>query len=75
MGKIIEAAILSEGRTKLRLTLSTGEVIIGYSLGRVPALDESEDELDIDAISIQAVTTDAYLRLREADILQVETAS
>lgn len=75
MRKIAQAEILSEGHTKLKLTLTTGEVITGYSLGKVPAFTESEEELDFDVVSIQATVADAYFRLKDEDIAKVEKAS
>lgn len=75
MRKIVEAQILSQGHTKLKLTLSTGEVIQGYTLGMVPALAESDEEIDFDVVAIEAKVANAFFRLKEEDICKVEKVS
>ena len=70
MQKLTQAQLLSQGHRKLKLTLIGGAVIWGYSLGRVPARTEAEEAIDLDVVA----PTDAFLRLREADIQKVEPA-
>lgn len=74
MRKIIEAEILSEGKTRLRITLTTGEVIEGFSQGILPAFDDEGEELDYDVLVFDAYIPEAYFRLREEDIEKVEKA-
>ena len=74
MRKIIEAEILSEGKTRLRITLSTGEVIEGFSQGILPAFDDEGEELDYDVLVFDAYIPEAYFRLKEEDIEKVEKA-
>jgi hypothetical protein len=72
--KIIQAEILSEGKTRLRLTLSTGGVIEGYSWGIIPAADENGEELDYDVLAFDGYAPKAYYTLRDEDIEKVEKA-
>ena len=73
MRKIYEAEILSEGKTRLRITLTTGEVIEGYSMGIEPAFDDEGEELD-DVLVFDANIPEAYFRLKDSDIEKVEKA-
>lgn len=73
MSKIIEAEIMSTGNTALRITLSNGEVIVGYSWGIEPDFDDDGEELDNDVLVFDAYAPEAYFRLREEDIDKVET--
>ena len=75
MSKIFEAEKLATGKTKLRITLSTKEVIEGYSLGIEPAFDAEGEELDYDVLAFDAYVPEAYFRLKEEDIYKVEKAS
>ena len=75
MRKIIQAQLLSQGHTKLKLTLSTGEIIWGYWLGMVPAHTEAEEAIDLDVVAIEAAAADAFFCLKETDIQKVEQAS
>lgn len=75
MSKIYEAEKLSAGNTKLQITLSNKEVIIGYSMGIEPAFDEDGEELDCDVLVFDAFFPEAYFRLKEEDIEKVEKAS
>ena len=75
MKKMVEAEILSEGKTKLRLTLSNGEVIEGYSCGIEPAFDDEGEELDYSVLVFDACVPEAYFRLKEEEIINVEKAS
>ena len=72
--KIIEAEILSEGRTKLQITLSNGEIIEGYSWGIEPAFDDEGEELDYSVLVFDADIPPAYFRLKEEDIKSVKKA-
>ena len=74
MRKIVEAEILSEGKTKLRITLSNGETIEGYSLGIMPAFDDEGDELHYDILAFDSSVPEASFRLRDEDIQKVEKA-
>lgn len=75
MRKIVEAEIMSEGKTKLRITLSSGDVIEGYSLGIMPMLDEDGEELGESGLAFDAYVPEAFFRLRDQDIEKVEKAS
>ena len=75
MRKIVEAEIMSEGKTRLRITLSTGDVIEGYSLGIIPEYDDDGEEMDYDVLAFDAYVPEAYFHLRDEDINSVEKAS
>lgn len=75
MKKIVEAEILSEGKSKLKITLSSGKVIEGYSMGIEPAFDDEGEELDYPILVFDAYVPEAYFRLKEEDIRKVEKAS
>lgn len=75
MRKIVEAEIMSEGKTKLRITLSNGNVIEGFSLGIEPAFDDEGEELDYDVLVFDAYVPEAYFRLKDEEIDKVEKAS
>lgn len=75
MRKIVEAEIMSEGKTKLRITLSSGETIEGYSMGIMPAFDDEGEELDYDILAFDAYVPEAFFKLRDEDIQKVEKAS
>lgn len=75
MKKIVEAEILSEGKTKLRITLSNGDIIEGYSMGIEPAFDDEGEELDYPVLVFDAYAPEAYFRLKEEDIETVRKAS
>ena len=68
MEKLTQVRLL--GHSKLKLTLTGGTVIWGYSLGRVPACTEEEEAIDLDVVA----PADTFLRLRETDIQKVEQA-
>ena len=72
MSKIIEAEVMSAGKTKLRITLSNGEVIEGYSLGIEPAFDDNGEELDYNILAFRAYVPEAYFELRSEDIEKIE---
>jgi hypothetical protein len=72
MSKIIEAEVMSAGKTKLRITLSNGDVIEGYSLGIEPAFDDNGEELDYNILSFRAYAPEAYFELRSEDIEKIE---
>ena len=75
MRKIVEAEILSEGKTKLRITLSTNDVIEGYSWGIMPAYDDEGEELDYDVLAFKAYVPEAYFELKYEYIAKVEKSS
>lgn len=75
MRKIVEAEILSEGKTKLKITLSNGEIIEGYSMGIMPMFDDEGEELDEDVLAFNAYAPEAFFRLKDEDIKTVEKAS
>ena len=75
MSKIVEAEILSAGKTRLRITLSNKDVIEGFSMGIEPAFDDEGEELDYDVLAFDAYVPEAYFRLKEEDIAKVEKAS
>ena len=75
MSRIVEAEIMSEGKTKLRITLASGDVIEGFSQGIIPAVDDEGEELDYDVLMFDAYAPEAYFRLRNEDIKKVEKAS
>ena len=68
MEKLTQVRLL--GHRKLKLTLTGGAVIWGYSLGRVPAYAAGEEAIDLDVIA----PADTFLRLKEKDIQKVEQA-
>lgn len=68
MEKLTQVRLL--GHSKLKLTLTGGAVIWGYSLGRVPAYAGGEEAVDLDVVA----PADTFLRLRETDIQKVEQA-
>ena len=72
MRTIIEAEIMSEGKNALRLYLSDGSIIEGFSLGIEPAFDEEGEELDYDVLVIDAYSPPAYYRLKDEDIISTE---
>lgn len=72
--KIIEAEILSEGKTKLKITLANGETVVGYFNGIMPAFDDEGEELEYEVLSFTSVTPELYIRLRNKDIVKVEKA-
>lgn len=74
MRKIVEAEILSEGKTRLAITLSNGTVIRGYSMGIIPLFDDDGEELD-DVLAFDADDPEAFYKLRDEDIEKVEKAS
>ena len=75
MKKIVEAEVLSEGKTRLRIALSNGDIIEGYSMGIEPAFDDEGEELDFPVLAFDAYVPEAYFRLKEEDIKKVEKAS
>lgn len=75
MQKIVEAEILSEESKKLRITLTSGEVIEGYSRGIEPAFDDEGEELDYSVLVFDAYVPEAYFRLKNEDIDKIEKAS
>lgn len=75
MSKIIEAEIMSTDGSALRITLSNGEIIEGYSWGIEPDFDEEGEELDNDVLVVDAYAPEAYFRLKDEDIEKVEKAS
>ena len=75
MSKIYEAEAMSANNTKLKITLSNKEVIVGHSMGIEPAFDNEGEELDYDVLVFDALFPDAYFRLKEEDIEKVEKAS
>lgn len=74
MRKIVEAEILSENKTRLSITLTSGEVIKGYSMGIIPLFDDEGEELD-DVLAFDADEPEAFYKLRDEDIKKVEKAS
>ena len=72
LSKIIEAEIMSEGKTKLRIMLTSGEIIEGYSLGKKPAVDEAGEELDYDVIVLETEKAKKYFVLKDEDIASTE---
>lgn len=72
MSKIVEAEVMSAGKTKLRITLSNGDVIEGYSLGIEPAFDDNGEELNYNILAFRAYAPEAYFELRSEDIAKVE---
>lgn len=71
MQKIVEAEVLSEESKKLRITLTTGDVIEGYSMGIMPLFDDEGEELD-DVLAFDAYAPEAFFRLKDEDIAKVE---
>ncbi len=72
MSKIVEAEIMSAGKTKLRITLANGDVIEGFSLGIEPAYDDDGEELGYNILSFRSYAPEAYFELRSEDIAKVE---
>jgi hypothetical protein len=75
MRKIVEAEIMSEGKTPLRITLTNGEIIEGYSWGIMPEFDDDGEELDYDILAFKMYAPAGYCHLRDEDIEKVEKAS
>lgn len=75
MSKIIEAEIMSEGKQKLQITLSNDEIIVGFSLGIVPAFDEEGEELDYNVLAFESYAPEGFFNLRNEDIKSVKKAS
>ena len=74
MRKIVEAEIMSEGRSKLKITLANGNTVIGYSNGIMPAFDADGEELDYDVLSFTSFAPELYMTLRDEDISSIEKA-
>ena len=74
MRKIIEAEIMSDEHKKIKITLTSGEVIVGRSRGIQPAFDDEGEELDYAVIHIDAEIPPAYYVLRDEDIEKIEKA-
>ena len=74
MRKIVEAEIMSEGNTKLKITLNNGEVVTGYSMGILPAFDDEGEELDYDVLALTSNISGQYVTLRDEDIAKAEKA-
>ena len=74
MRKIVEAEIMSEGNTKLKITLNNGEVVTGYSMGILPAFDDEGEELDYDVLALTSNISGQYVALRDEDIAKIEKA-
>ena len=74
MRKIVEAEIMSEGNTKLKITLNNGEVVTGYSMGILPAFDDEGEELDYDVLALTSNISGQYVTLRDEDIAKIEKA-
>ena len=74
MRKIVEAEIMSEGNTKLKITLNNGEVVTGYSMGILPAFDDEGEELDYDVLALTSNISGQYVTLRDEDIAKTEKA-
>jgi hypothetical protein len=75
MRKIVEADILSDRKRMVNITLSTGQVISGFSLGIMPAVDDEGEELDYDVLAFEAVSPQAFFRLKDEDIDSVENVT
>ena len=73
MRKIVEAEIMSEGKTRLKITLSGGEVVLGYSMGIIPLFDDDGEEID-DVLAFDGVEPEVFYKLRDNDIEKVEKA-
>ena len=74
MRKIVEAEIMSEGNTKLKITLNNGKVVTGYSMGILPAFDDEGEELDYDVLALTSNISGKYVALRDEDIAKIEKA-
>ena len=74
MRKIVEAEIMSEGNTKLKITLNNGKVVTGYSMGILPAFDDEGEELDYDVLALTSNKSGKYVALRDEDIAKIEKA-
>jgi hypothetical protein len=74
MRKIVEAEIMSEGNTKLKITLNNGKVVTGYSMGILPAFDDEGGELDYDVLALTSNISGQYVALRDEDIAKIEKA-
>ena len=74
MRKIVEAEIMSEGNTKLKITLNNGKVVTGYSMGILPAFDDEGEELDYDVLALTSNISGQYVALRDEDIAKIEKA-
>ena len=66
---------MSEGQTPLRITLSTGEVIEGFSWGIMPEFDDEGEELDSEILAFKAYSPQAYYHLSDDDIVKIEKGS
>ena len=75
MRKIVEAEILSKGKTRLKIKLSNGETVEGYSLGIEPAFDDEGEELDYDVLVFESYIPEAFFNLKDEDIIEIEKAS
>ena len=74
MRKIVEAEIMSEGNTKLKITLNNGKVVTCYSMGILPAFDDEGEELDYDVLALTSNISGKYVALRDEDIAKIEKA-
>jgi hypothetical protein len=74
MRKIVEAEIMSEGNTKLKITLNNGKVVTGYSMGILPAFDDEGEELDYDVLALTSNISGQYVALRDENIAKIEKA-
>ena len=74
MRKIVEAEIMSEGNTKLKITLNNGKVVTSYSMGILPAFDDEGEELDYDVLALTSNISGKYVALRDEDIAKIEKA-
>ena len=74
MRKTVEAEIMSEGNTKLKITLNNGKVVTGYSMGILPAFDDEGEELDYDVLALTSNISGQYVALRDEDIAKIEKA-
>ena len=74
MRKTVEAEIMSEGNTKLKITLNNGKVVTGYSMGILPAFDDEGEELDYDVLALTSNISGKYVALRDEDIAKIEKA-
>ena len=75
MRKIIEAEIMSEGQTPLKITLSSGDVIEGFSWGIMPEFDDDGEELDYNILAFKTYEPDSYFHLKDTDIVRIEVGS
>ena len=69
---LVKAEILSDGRTKLKLKLKSGDVLNGFSVGIEPAFDDEGEELEYNVLVFNPEASNEYIEIRNEEIESVE---